>query len=152
MRVQVIKTPIASPGTCVLCGTSGDEKRTFIDFGKQLDWYGAIYFCNECIREVSLAIGYIPVDGFDQLHNDYRKLSIEYDQLVERYKVVKGAMGSLLADSDVVDDSSISDISSVEKPAELVESNVQSAGRTKKTDESSSSEGSDDLFDDSDLE
>lgn len=26
-RVQILKTPVMPPGTCVVCGSSGDEKR-----------------------------------------------------------------------------------------------------------------------------
>lgn len=151
-RVQVVNTPVAAPGTCVLCGTAGDGQRTFIDFGKQLDWYGAIYFCSECIREVSLAIGYIPVDGFDNLHNDYRKLQVSYDQLEDKYKVIKGAMGRLLSDSDTGSGDVGSAVPIVEEPTEFLKSIGDAAKRDPKTNEPDSVEGSDDLFDDSDLE
>lgn len=56
-RFRVTKMPILAPGTCILCKSSGGDERAFIDFGMQLDWFGAVYFCTECITEAAKLIG-----------------------------------------------------------------------------------------------
>lgn len=56
-RFRVTAMPILAPGTCVLCKSPGGDQRAFIDFGFQLDWYGAVYFCTECITEAATLIG-----------------------------------------------------------------------------------------------
>ncbi len=152
-RIKVLETPILAPGTCSLCGSAGDGKRTFIDFGKQLDWYGAVYFCSECICEASLAIGYIPVASFEKLHNDHRALQIELDQLVKRHEAVSNALSILLANSNVsVDDFVQSIVPPVEESTEFEFPNAESTEGDTETNESSDVEGSDDLFDATDFE
>lgn len=155
-RITVLDTPILPPGVCSLCGTSGHEdKRKFIDFGKQLDWYGAVYFCSECIKEVSEAIGFIPVAGFNILHDRYRALNIKYDQLLKENQALKDAFANILAPHPSTDDVNIDNgitVLSVEESESVDESAISDAGREQETSESDSFAGSDDLHDSSDFE
>ena len=58
-RIQVIDYPYALPSKCVVCGGGAETEREFVDFGMQVDPYGAIYFCTLCIAEVAAAVGFI---------------------------------------------------------------------------------------------
>lgn len=152
-RVKVIDTPIAAPGVCALCGTAGGDGLKFIDFGKQLDWYGAVYFCETCITEVSVALGFIPVATFDKLHDDFRGLQIKFDNLNSENGTVKDALGKLLSGSpcncgDAVDSSTISP----PEPTEFVQASSELFEGNSETNESGNVEGSDDLFDSTDYD
>jgi hypothetical protein len=59
-RFSIHEKPINAPGVCCVCKHPGGGDRFFVDFGFQLDWYGAVYFCSECIIELSSAVGFVP--------------------------------------------------------------------------------------------
>jgi hypothetical protein len=162
-RVRVLDNPILAPGQCCLCGSAGDGKRKFIDFGKQLDWYGAVYFCTECVREVAEASGFIPVASFDKLHDSYRELDIKYKQLEARYEVVDNAIRTVFGGNYSVasspDESFHALLSNVQESddsegsvGETEPTDARADVRESETDESTDVEGPDDIFDASDFE
>lgn len=141
-RVTLIDTPVAEPGVCVLCGSAGDKERKFVDFGKQLDWYGAIYFCTFCIAEVLTVCGFVPVASFDAIHNDLRNLQISNDNLVEQNRTLENALHNLLQQR--IDPSSSSDSpapSAVEGTDWITNALGEAAERDSETNESDSVEG-----------
>lgn len=156
-RVQVLDAPIMSPGVCCLCGSAGGDHRKFIDFGKQLDWYGNVYFCSFCIKEVLEVLDYISVDNFDKLHESYRELSVRYEKLKVQYEAVKNAVVVLGSPSDI-DNHSVSDNSDDEStvPQDSVSEDVGlselAEGRDSEAEQSSSDEGPVEFFDASDFD
>lgn len=152
-RVQFLPVPVAHPGICVLCGAAN---KAVVDFGKKIERYGRVYFCEDCIKEVSLAIGYIPVAGFDQLHTAYRELQVKYDQLEAKYKAVTSdVFKSLVSDhgnSNVTPDIVILDVPDVAVSEANVVDNDESVSGDSKAEQSASVEGIDDLFDSSDFD
>lgn len=46
-RFQYSQRPQALPGNCAVCGT---VERPVLDFGTQIDGYGAVLICDSCIR------------------------------------------------------------------------------------------------------
>lgn len=156
-RVQVLDAPIMSPGVCCLCGSAGGDHRKFIDFGKQLDWYGNVYFCSECIREVLTVLEYVSVDNFDKLHDSYRELSIRHEKLTIQYEAVKNAIVVLGSTSDI-SSSGESDDSSDESsiPSDPVSEDVGvselAEGRDSETEQPSGDERLDEFFDSSDFD
>jgi hypothetical protein len=155
-RIQVLDNPILAPGVCALCGSSGDGQRKFIDFGKQLDWFGAVYLCTECIREVAEASGYIPVASFDQLHTEYRELQIKCDQLVAKYKPFEEAIEHVMESRNSMSNLGIehlrSNVDNFETSGDAISDISESGGGESSSDESIDVEGSDDLFDSSDFD
>lgn len=59
-RFSIHDVPPLPPGICFICGAGSVDDRKFLDFGKQVKWYGAVYFCSMCIREISEAFGFHP--------------------------------------------------------------------------------------------
>lgn len=55
-RFQIVDRPVAAPGKCAVCGATDRE---CVDFGMDIDDYGAVYFCTHCIREGALATGLV---------------------------------------------------------------------------------------------
>lgn len=149
----MLDKPINAPGQCCLCGSAGDNKRKFIDFGKQLDWYGAVYFCTICIAEVALASGFLPVVEFDKLHDTYRELLIKYNSLKTEHETVDNAIRSVIGGDYRVNPSPDDSFNSLRET--LAESEPSESGTTEgdsETNESPDVEGSDDLFDSTDFE
>lgn len=67
-RVQVIFHP-QLPAKCVICGCHADGLRQFIDFGFQIEFYGSVVFCTECMTPVAEACEFIPYREFKKLAN-----------------------------------------------------------------------------------
>lgn len=155
-RISVLDTPIIAPGTCILCGSAGDGERTFVDFGKQVDWIGAIYFCSECFAEVATALGFIPVAKFDELLQDLKETKASLGIVEAKHKGVTDALDILFANYDrgivSVDEFVRSTVSDTAVADRIIESDKQSNIGESETNESDSVEGSDDIFDDSDFE
>jgi len=59
-KMFVTKTP-ASPSKCVVCYTDAKGETDFIDFGTDLDYYGAILICQYCIVNAAELVGMVPV-------------------------------------------------------------------------------------------
>lgn len=152
-RVTLLDLPVAAPGVCALCGSAN---KPVIDFGKQLDWYGAVYFCQDCIREVAEAIGYIPIEPFQKLNEDHRKLIVENDRLVSHIHKLKETLSVLFSGNECNCKSdtepSNSELPSVEVTDAVVEDNDDAVSRDNETEQPARVEGSDDFFDTDDFE
>lgn len=76
-KFQVIEgyLPI-SPNKCMACGSFHG---TFIDFGLNDDWYGAVYFCSDCVTGMAAVLGYVPSSEKD-------KFIAKIDEYVEKIK------------------------------------------------------------------
>lgn len=121
-RIQIIQgTPPCLPGKCVVCGTS-ECLEGFIDFGFELDFYGVVYFCFNCIREAAGVVGFIPVDSLQSVVIVTNELTDTVQKLQEENQELKNALGSLgrlgfSSDSDSGDSVASSETFS-EEPAE----------------------------------
>lgn len=56
-RFRVLERPSVAPGKCGVCGA---VDKPVIDFGFDLDYYGVVYFCIECICEAASLLGMVP--------------------------------------------------------------------------------------------
>jgi hypothetical protein len=155
-RLKVLANPELAPGVCFINGCVGDGKRKFIDFGKNLEWYGVIYICTECIVEVAQAADYIPVASFDALYAEHRKLQVTFDQLKVKYepfeKAIHNVVESRTSMPDLDIDNMRSRLSGVENSEDERNANEKSTVGESETNESDSVEGPDDLFDSSDFD
>lgn len=60
------------PSKCVSCGASGlNDGRKFIDFGYDIDYYGAVYFCELCFVEICKQLGWISKKESVELEEEY---------------------------------------------------------------------------------
>lgn len=155
-RISILGTPIIAPGTCILCGSAGDGERTFVDFGKQVDWIGAIYFCSECFAEVATVLGFIPVAKFDELLQELKETKASLGIVEAKHKGVTDALDILFANYDrgivSLDQFVRGTVSNTAVDDSVDELHEESNIRESETNESDSVEGPDDVFDDSDFE
>lgn len=154
-RIKILDAPILAPGTCCLCGSAGGDSRKFIDFGKQLDWYGAVYFCSECINECVMATGYVKASLFNQIDQENQKLIREMEELLLRHEAVTHALSVVLG-RDHVQSRSIDDfvrgyVDAVEESRTHAGTDEDSDVNDSDIDESSDVEGSNDVLDSTDI-
>jgi hypothetical protein len=142
-RFRILDTPILTPGTCALCMSPGGDGRQFVDFGKQLDWYGAVYFCTFCVAEAAKLIGMMPKKDLEDLSGQYLHLRDAYSFLQVTSKEEINAARLLLRNCNCSGpdaDGSPTDSISVD-----VEPDEQGFDSTSDINESSSVEGIDDV-------
>ena len=155
-RVQILESPVAAPGVCCLCGCSHNEDRKYVDFGKQLDWFGAVYFCTICFAEIAMSIGYVPHGKTIAVQEELALLMKKYLALEKKYLTVEQALHAISGSncseySDSVDVPR-SPASSVAKSAANAGSSKKSAERNPKADTSTSVEGHSDVLDIADFD
>ncbi len=56
-KFRILSTPDVSPGKCANCGASKDDKRQYVDVGLQVDFYGAVFLCGFCVKELATEMG-----------------------------------------------------------------------------------------------
>lgn len=79
-KVNVVTVPHLSPGKCANCGASKEDGRKYVDIGLYIDWYGQVFFCGYCIREITKKIGL-----FSNLENQVAQLKREIARLEARH-------------------------------------------------------------------
>ncbi len=74
-RFQLLDKPIAAPGKCAVCGS---VSKPVIDFNFNLDWYGAVYFCVECMQSAAKAIGLVSIEEYTVLAQENADVIIKF--------------------------------------------------------------------------
>lgn len=55
-RFTLHENPPALPGHCGICGSATKEQ--YLDLNLSFDYYGVLYFCNDCIADIARQLGY----------------------------------------------------------------------------------------------
>ena len=56
-RFRIYDSPQAAPGKCSVCGS---VERAVVDFGLDVDGYGAVVFCVECLKSAAQLLDMVP--------------------------------------------------------------------------------------------
>jgi hypothetical protein len=56
-KYQISNVPMYKPGKCANCGSSKDDGREYVDFGLEIDFYGTVFLCGFCIKDVATQLG-----------------------------------------------------------------------------------------------
>lgn len=95
-RVRVVHgTPPASPGKCVICGNCGDKDSKFIDFGFDIDFYGVVYFCKDCINQVLTILMYVPIEELEKVVSEKIEVQFKLEALEAQNKELLSVIDSL---------------------------------------------------------
>lgn len=62
-RFKVLDRPAALPGNCTVCGA---VDRPVVDFNFDLDFYGAIVICVECMKAAAEILGMVDRESLDR--------------------------------------------------------------------------------------
>lgn len=129
-KYRILVCPDVNPAKCANCGSSKKDGRNYIDFGLQVDWYGAVFLCGLCLHDIAKAMGLFKVLE-DQLRLTVDSLAgfkclqgqgeLLHEKLVQIFKEFETYYASL----HTLRDDSSSDISSYVGPDET---NGESAG------------------------
>lgn len=90
-RIQVIERPVAYPGKCAICGAVA---RPVVDWGLELEDYGAVYFCLDCIGQTATALGYVPGDEHASVLKQLDGMAYRVIVATERVKVFKDELAA----------------------------------------------------------
>lgn len=55
-RIVVLDNPAALPGHCAICGSA--DKNYYVDFRLNFEFFGVLYFCDECVAETARVCGF----------------------------------------------------------------------------------------------
>ena len=83
-KVRISDNPAAAPGKCVVCGYTGGDTggtRMFIDIGLDIDFYGVVYFCTDCMDSTAEILGYITPSRAEQLETANAQMSLRIGEL-----------------------------------------------------------------------
>lgn len=90
-RIKLCDVPSISPGKCCLCNIASND-RQYIYFGLSEDFYGAFYFCTDCMGNVAEEIGYIKSGEYENL----KKSNYELQEQLMDMKVKNGQLNNHL--------------------------------------------------------
>lgn len=164
---KVVETLEALPGHCYFCGSG--TKGSYLDWGVSIEFYGALYTCNECTFSAAKLFGFLSpievntlVDQNRELNERVITLEIQRSALAESVQSLavanfghnelmvvheqrNGSTDSFSNDnsSDLLDDvPSVLDASE-ESESSTSEGTTELDGGTKRTSESNDDEGVD---------
>lgn len=111
-KFQLIRGyPPAAPSKCVSCGAfSGD----FIDFGFDIDYYGAVYFCRSCFTEGCYLFGYHSDEKMKLLAKELGESNSEVLRLTIENEALKNALAATDLVSGVIDSIKSNNLPAVE--------------------------------------
>lgn len=99
-RMRVINLPILPPGKCAVCGAV-DKK--VVDTGTDVEWYGRIYFCEDCGIQIGTVFGM-------RLGIDYAQLRVDLQLYKQHNDEIISALRKLADDTNNVVTSGLTDI------------------------------------------
>lgn len=92
MEISVLENPVALPGKCYYCG--GVSKNHYIDTGIQIEFYGALYICNECFVTLADKMGYLNKNDVKNLLDEVSQLRDHNDLLLSTVDSLQDALNS----------------------------------------------------------
>jgi hypothetical protein len=99
-RVFVVTEP-PLPATCAVCGRNANGTIKFVDFNKDLDYYGAVVICEDCIKECMGLLEYVPGSKLEEviqaLTQTIEELEVAKNEL-DRYKSAFDALNFIRPD------------------------------------------------------
>lgn len=94
-RVQVIASPIASPGSCGVCGKSSHD-RGFVDPRMDFEFYGTLIFCYDCIGDMARVMGYLSDDELEKIRETVDDQNDELNTLRQAVLGLEAAVDGLV--------------------------------------------------------
>ena len=91
-RVQVIPSPIVSPGNCGVCGKSSHPVG-FADARLDFEWYGTFYLCGDCVGDYARAFGFIDETQYQHLLDNICDLAEKLDWYKAQYEKLGSILG-----------------------------------------------------------
>lgn len=100
--MDLITSPVALPATCMLC--PGSVRKLYVDTGVQIEWFGAVILCDECIKHMGRMIGMITEADRDTLVTTLAEKDEQLYELRKQIAALKGVQDALVAGGWVAPD------------------------------------------------
>lgn len=108
-RVQRIPAPIASPGSCGLCGKT-DHVNGFASAGLDFEFYGTFILCYDCVGDYARTFGFMSREEItnllDELNKQREELNVLRESVVNLENILD-AYAKLRPNSGITDHRSI---------------------------------------------
>lgn len=56
-KYRILAIPDVKPHKCANCGSTKIDDRKYVDFGLEVDWYGAVMLCTHCLKDIANTAG-----------------------------------------------------------------------------------------------
>jgi hypothetical protein len=56
-KYRILAIPDVKPTKCANCGSTKADGRQYIDFGLDVDWFGTVFLCGFCLKDIAQAMG-----------------------------------------------------------------------------------------------
>jgi hypothetical protein len=68
-----------------------------------VDYYGSVYWCIFCFKDVASNVGFVESDEFDKMGEELTRSFADREQLVKRIGTLRNALAAVLASPDIFD-------------------------------------------------
>lgn len=151
-RFQLVDTP-PLPGKCAICGYSAsgenepDDRRRYVDFGLDIDYYGVVVFCTECVHSLVTQLGYALPSEVDEMRTHLGEALGELSRLSVAVEGISGLANYLVECGWITLGTNSDESPGESKPEETI---IDEGRDDSETDESVDEPRSDDLLSTSD--
>lgn len=95
-KAILLDYPISAPGKCIFCGSgTRHDGRRYVDFGLQIERYGAVYFCTFCLAEIVALYGWLGPDKTKELKQRNEEFVLTIVSLEEENERFRRALSEL---------------------------------------------------------
>jgi hypothetical protein len=108
-KIQITTTP-ALPSQCAVCHTHAKGVTRFIDFGSDIDYYGAIVICELCVVNAAENLGtMVPVAKFEMAEGQATTAINSLLNANRKIQVLESLVSTYMSDPDFNLDSYLAD-------------------------------------------
>jgi len=108
-KYRILAVPDFKPGTCANCGSAKNDGRQYIDFGVVIDFFGTVYFCGFCLKDIANNMGLFQsfIDEIGMLKAELLSIKVQQkkdtnleEKLLHIFREVKDYLDGIHSTSD----------------------------------------------------
>lgn len=89
-KYRILQVPDLNLAKCANCGSAKNDGRKYIDFGLYVEWYGTVFLCTLCIKDIAMNAGL-----FDELEHRVEELKFSKIKDEEKEELKKAVLHTL---------------------------------------------------------
>lgn len=89
-KYRILQIPDMNMAKCANCGSAKNDGRKYIDFGLYIEWYGTVFLCTLCIKDIAMNAGL-----FEPLEQEVEKLKFSKIKEEEKEELKKAVLHTL---------------------------------------------------------
>ncbi len=98
-RITRVMTPVASPGSCVICGKNYHPDGFAATDNLDFEFYGTVYFCADCVGDYARVFGYVSPTELVQLRAHNTAQDAELNTLRQAVLGLESTVDGLVGDA-----------------------------------------------------